>query len=232
MTSPSITYTFTNGTTADATQVNQNFSDLLNALIDSAKDLDINDLTLAGSMVVTGNVTVGATMVCSSVVQANTFADRAGTSAPTFPYGCLIKGVSDGSSASTGYLGEYVEAKSTVDVNIGSGSWINVDSISLTAGDWDVTGVNDWSEGTSVTHTELHSAISLYSSTTTTDHADGHNVISDRQAANFIFKTQVVPTVRISITSTTTVYLKFNNASWTAGTGVITGHRISARRVR
>lgn len=53
------TYTFSNSTTADATQVNQNFTDIINGLSDSTKDLAINALALAGNLTVNGNSTLG-----------------------------------------------------------------------------------------------------------------------------------------------------------------------------
>lgn len=48
MTSPSFTYNFTNGTTSDATQVNQNFTDLVNAMSDGTKTFTIAWLTVSG----------------------------------------------------------------------------------------------------------------------------------------------------------------------------------------
>ncbi len=59
MAGPSVTYTFTNGTVADATQVNQNFTDLINGLTDGTKDLNINALTAAGTATLNGNVIIG-----------------------------------------------------------------------------------------------------------------------------------------------------------------------------
>ncbi|MES3012638.1 MAG: hypothetical protein V4750_02775 [Pseudomonadota bacterium] len=59
MPAPSFTYTLTNGTTADATQVQQNFTDILNGVTDGTKDLSINALTLAGALTANGNVTLG-----------------------------------------------------------------------------------------------------------------------------------------------------------------------------
>lgn len=59
MASPSVTYAFTNGTTADATQVNQNFTDLINGLSDGTKDLSISALTAAGNVTLNGNTTLG-----------------------------------------------------------------------------------------------------------------------------------------------------------------------------
>lgn len=59
MASPSVTYTFSNSTTADATQVNQNFTDLINGVSDGTKDLSISALTCAGNVTLNGNTTIG-----------------------------------------------------------------------------------------------------------------------------------------------------------------------------
>src|SRR3712207_2610502 len=59
MAAPSYTYTLTNSTTADATQVMQNFNDLLNGITDGTKDLSISVLTCAGTVTMNGNVNVG-----------------------------------------------------------------------------------------------------------------------------------------------------------------------------
>lgn len=59
MPSPSVTYTFSNSTTADASQVNQNFTDLVNGISDGTKDLSISALTCAGNVNLNGNTTIG-----------------------------------------------------------------------------------------------------------------------------------------------------------------------------
>ncbi len=59
MAAPSLTYTLTNGSTADATQVMQNFNDLLNGIADGTKDLSINALTCAGTATLNGHVNIG-----------------------------------------------------------------------------------------------------------------------------------------------------------------------------
>ena len=59
MAAPSLTYTLTNGTTADASQVQQNFSDLLNGITDGTKDLSISALTCAGTATLNGHVNLG-----------------------------------------------------------------------------------------------------------------------------------------------------------------------------
>jgi hypothetical protein len=59
MASPSVTYTFANNTAADATQVNTNFTDILNAMSDGTKDFSISALTCGGTATFNGNTTFG-----------------------------------------------------------------------------------------------------------------------------------------------------------------------------
>ena len=60
MASPSITYTFSNGTLSDATQVNTNFTNLIDGATDGTKDYSINALTCAGVATLNGNVILGS----------------------------------------------------------------------------------------------------------------------------------------------------------------------------
>lgn len=55
----SVTYTFSNGSTADATEVNTNFTDIINGTSDGTKDFSINALTCAGAATLNGDVTLG-----------------------------------------------------------------------------------------------------------------------------------------------------------------------------
>ncbi len=55
----SVTYTFSNGTTADASQVSQNFTDIVNGLSDASKDISVNAGTFAGNVSISGNTTLG-----------------------------------------------------------------------------------------------------------------------------------------------------------------------------
>lgn len=56
---PSVTYTFSNGTASDASQVNQCFTDIINALSDGTKDISVNAGTFAGNVSISGNTTLG-----------------------------------------------------------------------------------------------------------------------------------------------------------------------------
>jgi hypothetical protein len=54
-----VTYTFANSTTSDASQVNQNFTDIINGLSDGTKDISVNAGTFAGNVSISGNSTLG-----------------------------------------------------------------------------------------------------------------------------------------------------------------------------
>lgn len=55
----SVTYTFTNGSTADADEVNQNFTDIINGTSDGTKDLSVSAITAAGTLTANGAVNIG-----------------------------------------------------------------------------------------------------------------------------------------------------------------------------
>lgn len=59
MSGPSYTYTLTNGTTASASEVMQNFNDILNGVSDGTKDLSVAAFTASGTATFNGGVTLG-----------------------------------------------------------------------------------------------------------------------------------------------------------------------------
>lgn len=140
-----------------------------------------------------------------------------------------ITGTTTNDNAIAGDIGEYVESV------IASGSAVSltdttaktVTSISLTAGDWDVTGVVDYvltgatathfksgSSSTSATFGAQDTFVDLPLITTTLSDTLGH----------------IIPTTRFSLASTTTVYL-VGQATFSAGTVDAYG-TIRARRMR
>lgn len=58
MANPSVTYTFSASTIAQSSQVNQNFTDLINSLTDGSKTLAVAAL-ITGTLTTSGNVTLG-----------------------------------------------------------------------------------------------------------------------------------------------------------------------------
>ena len=55
----SVSNTFSNSTTADASQVNTNFTDIINGTSDGTKDFSISALTVGGTATLNGNVALG-----------------------------------------------------------------------------------------------------------------------------------------------------------------------------
>lgn len=66
-----MTYSFTNSTTADATQVNTNFQDVIDATSDGTIDFNVNALTAAGAAVLNGHVTLGSASADDLTVNAS-----------------------------------------------------------------------------------------------------------------------------------------------------------------
>ncbi|HRZ15343.1 MAG TPA: hypothetical protein P5110_07540 [Candidatus Omnitrophota bacterium] len=100
MANPSVTYTFSNSTTADATQVNSNFTDIINALTDGTKDITIGSLTVAGTTNLNGTIALGnasgdaitvtGTMSFSTTPQTDAIAEKTAAAGVTID-GALIK---------------------------------------------------------------------------------------------------------------------------------------------
>ena len=141
-----------------------------------------------------------------------------------------IVGTTLGDNAVAGSVGEYIS--STVIPNttgLTSSTPTNATSISLTAGDWDVSGCLAFNYAATTVPTVVYAAISTTSATLpgpnnpTSMYFQG--TIGTGSATNF-----VVPTLRISITTTTTVYL-VGQCSFTISTAGLGGY-IRARRVR
>jgi len=136
-----------------------------------------------------------------------------------------VIGTTTNDSAATGYLGEIVTSTvaSGAGVSLVSGAAKTITSISLTAGDWDVFGMFG-----AFSNTSISSVIAGASVTTNTDGAEDAITYAAPISGNQTLQ-PVIPTIRVSIASTTTIYL-VGKVSF-AGTCVGYG-RITARRSR
>ena len=138
-----------------------------------------------------------------------------------------LVGVIDGSSAAAGKLGEYVVANPSGQA-VTTNTPLNVGSISLTAGDWDVTGVINFNCATTTSVTLLQACSNNTSATMTSvgvSQVYSAFVPGNGNSLNF-----ALPTVRYSLTTTTTIYL-VANATFTIST-MTSGGQLRARRVR
>jgi hypothetical protein len=141
----------------------------------------------------------------------------------------VLRGTGTNDNAASGFVGEEIESLIAIgsEVNLTSPTPSNVTSISLTKGDWDVQGNVNY-DAAGATDTLMSAGISTTSATVPTD---GSECYSGFQFVTTTFKDSItLPRKRISIASTTTVYL-VGQATFSAGTMKVFGG-ITARRVR
>lgn len=149
-----------------------------------------------------------------------------------------ILGTTTNDSASAGFIGEFITSTvATPGATLTSPTPSNVTSISLTAGDWDVSGVVDFAFAGTTSYTQVQAGISL-TTATLAGQAGGGGLGTDPNSS-FATPAQVptalpftveVNTVRISLSATTTVFL-VAQATFTVA-GLTAFGTIRARRVR
>jgi len=144
--------------------------------------------------------------------------------------GTAVKGTNTNDNAAVGNIGEYISSVVPLAsaVSITNGVNTNVTSVSLTAGDWDVSGIVSFNFAATTSITALAGGI------TTTSATFDLNAAYIHRTAAFVPGGQAIgygiPTIRISLAATTTVYL-VAVANFTVSTATAYG-RIDARRVR
>jgi hypothetical protein len=195
-------------------------SPILNMLINNTGVINIPNIAGTGTRIVTASPTGNL---------ASSAATFDGSGNVTFGATNSIVGTATNNNAVAGNIGEYISS------TIASGSAValsttvtaNVTSISLTAGDWDVTGVVDYVM-TSATVTNFQHGSSATSATLgAQDTYLQKEVAFTGSSATYA---DIAPTTRISIASTTTVYL-VSQATFSGGSVAAYG-TIRARRVR
>ncbi len=148
-----------------------------------------------------------------------------------------ITGTTTNDAAAVGKVGEFVTSTiaAASPVSITSATGVNITSISLTAGDWDVSGAIDFVL-TGVTATLFNSAISL-TTNTLSGQAGGSGLGTDPLVTVPLLTTalsatygQSIAPVRLNLASTTTV-LRLNSSMTYTATLSAYG-TIRARRMR
>jgi len=142
-------------------------------------------------------------------------------------------GVTGASNAAAGSVGEFVSALVAVGsaVSLTTATAKNVASISLTAGDWDVEGNVNFTGGSATTAAGglFSTGISTSTGALPTDGSEVPVAVPPVTTTSFLAN-GTLPRKRISISSTTTVYL-VAEATFSAGTVGAYG-AITARRER
>ena len=141
-----------------------------------------------------------------------------------------IVGTTAADNAAAGYVGQYISSHvdSSPGVSIATATDINVTSISLTAGDWDVSGnVTIYNSATA-----LYAAVGWASTTSATlVNASKYSGFTGNFSTNaFTIYAAAIPPLRVNVNTTTTVYLSAR-CNFTSGTSLASG-TIQARRVR
>jgi len=146
--------------------------------------------------------------------------------------GVYLQGTTTNDSAPTGNVGEYV---SSVVGNVSApttGQYKDITSISLTAGDWDVS-INTYTVVNSAVQTNFYVGISTTTGNSATGLVAGDSVLSSTSAigTGTANAPLTIAQYRMSFASTTTVYGKLR-IDYASGTPSLAGTRLSARRVR
>lgn len=143
-----------------------------------------------------------------------------------------IVGTTTNDSAAAGSVGELISASvaSGSAVALTTSTSANVTSISLTAGDWDVSGIISFTGAATTTVTTQIGSISNTSATL--DTSDGR-IVSQFYNGNTVYNTILtrhgIPPTRISLASTTTIYLVAQSTfavSTSGAFGVLRARRI------
>ena len=140
-----------------------------------------------------------------------------------------IIGVTDGSNATAGTVGEYIS--STVNApssGLTNSTTATITSISLTAGDWDVSGVFSFNFGTGASATQAYGALST--GTTLPSSSNGGSIFIPATLATSSGLALTANPIRVNVTTTTTVYL-LGYLIFVGGSAGAGGY-IRARRVR
>jgi len=141
-----------------------------------------------------------------------------------------LTGVATNSNAAAGIVGEFPSSSTLITAtSVTSGTPVNLTSISLGAGDWDVTATAGFAPAGTTQPTLFAAGISTVSATLPSPASGASNQL----AANFGTGQQAgipVPPFRISVSTTTTVFL-VAQSNFTVST-MTAGGSIRARRVR
>lgn len=143
-----------------------------------------------------------------------------------------IIGTTAGDNASAGNVGEYIQSVvvSGSAVTLSSTTPINITSISLTAGDWDIDTVADFLLSSSTSVTQMASSISGTTGTLDTTPGKFMQWFMPATIPGANTMTQCIPPYRLNLTSTTTVFF-VAQLSFTVSTAAVYGI-IRARRIR
>ncbi len=159
-------------------------------------------------------------------------ADSTGALSRSGNGGIPVQGTNTNDNAAAGNVGEYTESAltSAAPVSLTNDTAANIVSISLTAGDWDITGAAGFTGGATTTVNYMRGSISASSGVLGGENA--RSVFTPNGATIFATTSAVtfpLVTLRASLASTTTYYLVSQagfGVSTMSGFGVIRARRV------
>lgn len=131
----------------------------------------------------------------------------------TYPNPAVAKitGVTDASAAAAGTVGEVLTATIALDsvsmVSAQTGPAINIGTLSLTAGDWDVWAAVYYLPGGTTTITYLEASLSLTTGVRDTNPGNWGNLATASVAPGSNRTSILVPARQINVSSTTSIFL-------------------------
>ncbi len=199
------------------------------------RNVQVNSVTMS-TLTVTSSATIAALAVPALTVTNLTVTSCVGcigaplsVSTLTVTSSTTLRGTQTNDSAAAGNIGEYMESVVASVASAGSGTFGDLTSLTLTPGDWDITGSCYFSGGTGYTVWQL--GISATSGNSTAGLVLGSNrFVEDLTSGVSLEQNLYVPAYRVSIAASTVYYLKF--AQTNSGGSAVGSGRLSARRVR
>jgi hypothetical protein len=137
-------------------------------------------------------------------------------------------GVTDGSDAKPGEIGEFIFANRTTALSVGIATTTDLTSITLSPGDWDVTGAVSFQGDSYTGGTDLHAWVNTVSATEPSGDTGGKTMIATSAAG--LYNLFPIPPLRVSSASSVTIYLSCYT-NYGAGTMLVKG-MVRARRMR
>jgi hypothetical protein len=140
-----------------------------------------------------------------------------------------VHGTNTNDSASSGFVGEQVESRVNATSFPTTGNWGDLTSISLTAGDWDVTATYD-ANANGATVSDILIGISTTTGNSTAGLIVGYTRLANAGPTATNHSSMALPNYRATLSGSFTMYLKYS-ADFSVATPQAAG-RISARRKR
>lgn len=190
---------------------------------------DLSSQTLAVPGILATSMTVTQSLIISSMSVSGVTLLGGSTT---------IKGTATNNNAALGFVGEYKESADAGTVNMTNNTYQDYQSLSLTAGDWDVQGTVDFFMNSASGIQTIIAGLSTTSGNSGTGITVGLTCVREEGGAGTIamnsaqYRDYTTPMVRFSLSGTTTIYLKTYTSRSGSGTIQAIHGYMRARRVR